>query len=52
MAARQRKYDKDAIYKAVSSYVKDYNLLVDSAGNSESSSVLRTASSMVNYTKS
>ena len=49
--SKTKEYDKDAIYKAVSSYVKDYNLLVDSAGNSESSSVLRTASSMVNYTK-
>ena len=49
--SKTKEYDKDAIYKAVSSYVKDYSLLVDSTGNSESSSVLRTASSMVNYTK-
>ncbi len=44
-------YDKDAIYKAVSEFVNDYNSLIDSSGDSEDSNVLRTASSMVNYTK-
>lgn len=44
-------YDKDAIYKAVSEFVKDYNSLIDSSGDSEDSKVLRTASSMVSYTK-
>lgn len=44
-------YDKDAIYKAVSEFVKDYNSLIDSSGDSADSKVLRTASSMVNYTK-
>lgn len=44
-------YDKDAIYKAVSEFVKDYNSLIDSAGDSEDSKVLRTASNMVSYTK-
>lgn len=44
-------YDKDAIYKAVSEFVKDYNSLIESAGDSEDSKVLRTASNMVSYTK-
>lgn len=44
-------YDKDAIYKAVSSFVKDYNLLIDGTGKSENNSVLRKASNMVGYTK-
>ncbi len=44
-------YDKDAIYKAVSSYAEEYNLLIDGTGNSENTSILRTASNMVSYTK-
>lgn len=47
----KEEYDKNAIYKAVSEFVKDYNALVDSAGDSEDSKVLRTASNMVSYTK-
>ena len=43
-------YDKDAIYKAVSSYAEEYNLLIDGTGNSENTSILRTASNMVSYT--
>lgn len=42
------KYDTDAIYKAVSSFVKDYNSLIEAA---EDNSVLRTASNVVNNTK-
>ena len=45
------KYDTDAIYKAVSSFVKDYNSLIEAAGDSEDNSVLRTASNVVNNTK-
>lgn len=44
-------YDKEAIYKAVSKFVSDYNELIDSTGKSEDKGVLRTASSMVTYTK-
>mgnify|MGYP006986354409 FL=1 len=44
-------YDKDAIYKAVSSFTKDYNSLVSASGNSSDNSVLRTSSTMVAYTK-
>lgn len=47
----KQEYDKDAIYKAVSQFVSDYNTLVESTGKSSDNSVLRTASSMVNYTK-
>lgn len=45
-----KEYDKEAIYKAVSKFVSDYNTLVESAGKSEDNGVLRTASSMVSYT--
>ena len=45
------KYDTDAIYKAVSSFVKDYNSLIEAVGDSEDNSVLRTASNVVNNTK-
>ena len=44
-------YDKDAIYEAVSSFVEDYNALVDSTGSSSDHTVLRTAANMVNYTR-
>lgn len=47
----KQEYDKDAIYKAVSQFVSDYNTLVESTGKSSDKSVLRTASSMVGYTK-
>lgn len=40
-------YDRDAIYKAVSSFVKDYNDLVDSAADSNITSTLRSANFMV-----
>ena len=45
------KYDTDAIYKAVSTFVKDYNSMIDATGDSEDNSVLRTASNVVNNTK-
>lgn len=46
-----KEYDKNAIYEAVSSYVKSYNALVDGTGNSSNNQVLRTAANMVNFTK-
>lgn len=46
-----KKYDTDAIYKAVSSFVEEYNTLIDGTGNSSDNRVLRTAASMVNFTK-
>lgn len=48
---KTKEYDTDAIYKAVKSYVDDYNSLVGSTGNSSDNSVLRTAANMVNSTK-
>lgn len=45
------KYDTDAIYKAVSAFVKDYNSMIDAAGDSSDNSVLRTTSNVVNNTK-
>ena len=47
----ENKYDADAIYKAVSAFVKDYNSMIDATGDSSDTSVLRTASNMVNTTK-
>lgn len=44
-------YDKDAIYKAVSSFAKDYNSLVSAAGSSSDNNILRTNSTMVAYTR-
>ncbi len=44
-------YDKDAIYKAVSSFVDDYNRLVEKASDSNTSTILRAGRSMVNYTR-
>lgn len=44
-------YDKDAIYKAVSDFVKEYNVLVDGAGDSSDNRVLRSAQTMVGFTK-
>lgn len=43
-------YDKDAIYKKVSQFVKDYNSLVSASGKASASSIASTAASMVNYT--
>lgn len=45
------KYDTDAIYKAVSAFVSDYNSMIDAAGDSEDKAVLRTAANIVNNTK-
>ena len=48
----ENKYDADAIYKAVSAFVKDYNSMIDLSGMvTQGASVLRTASNMVNTTK-
>lgn len=44
-------YDVDAIYKAVSDFVKDYNTTVEAMGNSGVNSVLSTGSNMVSFTK-
>lgn len=46
-----KEYDKDAIYKSVSSFVKNYNSLVEATGDSDNTSTLRTATNMVNFTK-
>ena len=46
-----KEYDTDAIYKAVSDFVSNYNSLVEKTGKSDDNSVLRNASSMVSYTK-
>jgi hypothetical protein len=42
-------YDTDAIYSAVNKFVSDYNSLIDSAADSNTTSILRAAKNMVNY---
>lgn len=44
-------YDRDAIFKAVDKFVKDYNSVLESAGDSNTVNILRSAKTMVNYTK-
>jgi flagellar capping protein FliD len=44
-------YDKDAINKAITSFVTDYNSLVDATGKSTNNNVLKSAATMVGYTK-
>lgn len=43
-------YDTDAIYKAVSAFVDDYNSVLGAAAKSKNSSVVSTASNMVQQT--
>lgn len=45
-------YDKDAIYKAVASFVSDYNSLIDSTGKSNTTSITSRTASMENMTNS
>lgn len=44
-------YDMDSIYKAVSTFVDDYNSLIKSADSSSSNTVTRTTINMINNTK-
>ena len=48
---KKEDYDRDAITKAVKSYVDDYNSLVKLAGNSDSKDVLRNAVWMTGMTE-
>ena len=43
-------YDVDAIYSAVSDFVKDYNELIDNASDSNSNNVLSKSLTLVNQT--
>lgn len=45
-----KEYDMDAIYNAVSEFVKDYNSLLKDVSKSDSASVLKAASNMKNIT--
>lgn len=45
-----KEYDMDAIYSAVSDFVKDYNSLIDTVAKSDSANIQRTASNMTNIT--
>lgn len=42
------KYDTDAIYSAVNQFVKDYNAVVDAAGDVEHKSIQRNATNLIN----
>ena len=44
-------YDEDKMYKALKDFVNSYNSLLDSTGNAETTTLLRTATSLVSYTK-
>ncbi len=45
-----KQYDAEAIYKAVSTFVTNYNSLINSVSKSDSSSVSKAASNMTNIT--
>lgn len=45
-----KEYDVDAIYSAVSDFVKDYNELIDNASDSNSNNVLSKSLTLVNQT--
>lgn len=46
-----REYNTEEIYKAVKSFVSDYNSLVSAAGKSNTTKIANAAASMVNVTK-
>lgn len=46
----KQEYDLDAVYKAVSSFVKDYNAMADAAGNSGNSSIINSEKSIMSLT--
>ena len=50
VATTVKGYDTDAIYKAVSEYVTDYNELLDSADDANSTNILNKTISLVNLT--
>ena len=43
-------YDMDSIYDKVSAFIDDYNSMIESAGQSETSSIASSAANLVNYT--
>lgn len=46
----EKKYDMDSIYKAVSSFVKDYNSLLTATGKSDSANIAKSVKNMTNLT--
>ena len=44
-------YDEDKMYKALKDFVNNYNSLLDEVENAESTNLLRTATSLVSFTK-
>lgn len=44
-------YDTDKVYKAVKDFVDNYNSLLDAAADTDTTSILRSAVSLVSYTK-
>ena len=47
-----KEYDLDAIYKSVSTFVNDYNSLIDKAGDSSTSSIANKLKSLIGTTSS
>jgi hypothetical protein len=52
VATTKTEYDTDALFKAVSSFVNDYNNVIDKAGDSNTSSIINRVNSLSNMTKS
>lgn len=48
----EKGYDVESIYKAVNNFVKNYNSVIKAVGETDSNSVLRRASNMMNETAS
>lgn len=42
-------YDKDSIYKAVKSFLKDYNTLLDKTEDSDTKNIIQARKTMMNY---
>ena len=42
-------YDKDGIYKAVKSFIKDYNTLLDKTEDSNTKNIIQARKTMINY---
>lgn len=42
-------YDKDGIYKAVKSFIKDYNTLLDKTEDSDTKNIIQARKTMMNY---
>ena len=51
LSTTTKEYDTEAIYSAVSSFVKTYNSLIDAAGDSKTNSIINKTSSLIKMTE-